>query len=139
MYVSPVVSDRSSPYEGITKVVFFLVLTFPTQTNTPPPPDSTFQLHIYHFVFRSVTERKLKAAREEIETLRARLRDALKISEEQKQQFRVNVEELKSQLHDAISKRDSVLAQKYVFQGSKKQIICLSKTCKNCVGQPNSR
>ncbi len=67
------------------------------------------------YIFRTATERQLKAAREEIETLRTRLREAMKISEEQKQHFRANIEELKSQLHDAISKRDSVLAQKYVL------------------------
>ncbi len=73
------------------------------------------EITLCYYIFRTATERQLKAAREEIETLRTRLREAMKISEEQKQHFRANIEELKSQLHDAISKRDSVLAQKYVL------------------------
>ena len=48
----------------------------------------------------------------ENETLRHRMREAIRISEEQKQHFRTNIEQLKQQLTETVNKRDALLAQK---------------------------
>ena len=61
---------------------------------------------------RSLSERQLKIAKEENETLRQRVREAIRISEEQKQHFRNNIEQLKQQLTETVAKRDALLAQK---------------------------
>ena len=61
---------------------------------------------------RSLSDRQLKIAKEENETLRMRVREAIRISEEQKQHFRNNIEQLKQQLTETVAKRDALLAQK---------------------------
>ena len=61
---------------------------------------------------RSLSETQLKIAKEENETLRQRVREAIRISEEQKQHFRHNIEQLKQQLNETVTKRDTLLTQK---------------------------
>ncbi|KAL4230969.1 hypothetical protein ACF0H5_011342 [Mactra antiquata] len=54
-------------------------------------------------------EKALKDSQEQVADLRRRLAEANDLTESQKRQFRLNVEELKAKLHDTMTNRDSVL------------------------------
>ena len=82
------------------------------RTGTPSADTQLYHHNTCVDLSVSVLESQLKETKDEVLGLRQRLREALNISEEQKQQFRKNIEELKSQLQEAIIGRDNVLEMK---------------------------
>ncbi|KAL5012853.1 hypothetical protein ScPMuIL_011404 [Solemya velum] len=60
------------------------------------------------YVPPSHMEKALKESQEQVSELRRRLMEANDVCEQQKRQFRTNVEDLKSKLHDTVSARESV-------------------------------
>ncbi|XP_046576273.1 LOW QUALITY PROTEIN: coiled-coil domain-containing protein 158-like [Haliotis rubra] len=76
----------------------------------PPTPElSTSRNRAFEFVPPSHLERALKESQEQVSDLRKKLQEVNDTTESQKRQFRVNIEELKSKLHETIVNRDTIL------------------------------
>ncbi|XP_067664137.1 coiled-coil domain-containing protein 158-like [Haliotis asinina] len=79
--------------------------------STLPPTSelSTSRNRAFEFVPPSHLERALKESQEQVSDLRKKLQEVNDTTESQKRQFRLNIEELKSKLHETIVNRDTIL------------------------------
>lgn len=68
-------------------------------------------------------EQQLRQAQEEVSDLKTKVREAIRIAEQQKNQFRTCIEELRSQLHQAVRDRDLTLHNKYVAVFAVKTVL----------------
>ncbi|XP_071088207.1 coiled-coil domain-containing protein 158-like isoform X2 [Haliotis cracherodii] len=89
---------------------------------------STSRNRAFEFVPPSHLERALKESQEQVSDLRKRLQEGSDTTESQKRQFRVNIEELKSKLHETIVTRDTILELRQKEAASQEGVITKLKS-----------
>ncbi|XP_048240681.1 coiled-coil domain-containing protein 158-like isoform X2 [Haliotis rufescens] len=95
----------------------------------PQTPElSTSRNRAFEFVPPSHLERALKESQEQVSDLRKRLQEGSDMTESQKRQFRVNIEELKSKLHETIVNRDTILELRQKEAASQEGVIAKLKS-----------
>ena len=64
-------------------------------------------------IFFSILEREVSAARSEMNEYRCRMDELCRVNEQQKEQFRSAVADLKGQLQDALITKENVVQMRY--------------------------